>query len=36
MIWDEPVYEEACRIGKEWKELGQRLCGMKSRTGQPW
>lgn len=27
-----PVYEEACRIGKEWKELGQRLCGMKKQN----
>ena len=27
-----PVYEEACRIGKEWKELVQRLCGMKKQN----
>ena len=27
-----PAYEEACRIGKEWKELGQKLWGMKKQN----
>lgn len=27
-----PAYEEACRIGQEWKELGQKLCGMKKQN----
>lgn len=27
-----PAYEEACRIGQEWKKLGQKLYGMKKQN----